>query len=78
MCAITSECIGRLIPEYIANKIKKSEMDITISIIGSHVQALPYEILENEKSIDLIFTNEGVYALRNLLSVDFKNKDYVI
>ena len=59
----------------LANKIKKSEIDIPISIIGSHVQALPYEILENEKSIDIVFTNEGVYALRNLLSSDFKNKD---
>ena len=37
--------------------------------IGSHVQALPIDSLEKEKSIDIVCTNEGVYALRNLLSL---------
>ena len=40
-----------------------------ISIIGSHVQALPLETLKAEKSIDFVFTNEGVYSLRNLLKL---------
>jgi len=41
-----------------------------ISIIGSHVQALPLETLKTEKSIDFVFTNEGVYSLRNLLKLN--------
>ena len=50
-----------------ASAIKKANIDIPIAIVGSHVQALPFETLENEKDIDIVFTNEGVYALRNLL-----------
>ncbi len=46
---------------------KEAKIEIPIAVVGSHVQALPYETLENEKDIDIIFTNEGVYALRNLL-----------
>ena len=54
--------------------IKDNKIDIPIAYIGSHVQALPYETLDKEESIDIIFTNEGVYALRNLLSyLDFMN-----
>ena len=41
-----------------------------ISIIGSHVQALPLETLKTEKSIDFVFTNEGVYSLRNVLKLN--------
>ncbi len=51
----------------LANFLKKNLTNITISFIGSHVQALPTETLKNEKSIDFVFTNEGVYALHNLL-----------
>jgi radical SAM superfamily enzyme YgiQ (UPF0313 family) len=47
--------------------IKGAKIEIPIAVVGSHVQALPIETLENEKDIDIIFTNEGVYALRNLL-----------
>ena len=50
--------------------IKESGLNIPIAYIGSHVQALPYNTLEKEKNIDIVFTNEGVYALRNLLSKD--------
>tara|TARA_B100000575_G_scaffold292299_1_gene300279 strand:- start:2370 stop:3929 length:1560 start_codon:yes stop_codon:yes gene_type:complete len=52
------------ISEYLKKKI-----NIPISIVGSHVQALPIETLKNEKSIDFVFTNEGVYALRNALKL---------
>ena len=57
----------------LSNYIKKVGIDIPIAYIGSHVQALPYETLNNEKSIDIVLCNEGVYALRNLLSVDIEN-----
>ena len=53
---------------YVSEYLKK-HIDIPISIIGSHVQALPVETLKKEKSIDFVFTNEGVYALRNILKI---------
>lgn len=52
----------------LSTSIKVSGIDIPIAYIGSHVQALPYETLDREPSIDFVFTNEGVYALRDLLS----------
>tara|TARA_B100001123_G_scaffold351315_1_gene402215 strand:+ start:510 stop:2066 length:1557 start_codon:yes stop_codon:yes gene_type:complete len=55
---------------YVANYLKNQGLDIPLSIIGSHVQALPKETLENEKSIDFVFTNEGVYSLRNVLKLN--------
>ena len=39
-----------------------------IAFIGSHVQSLPKKTLEEEPSIDFVFTNEGVYALKTLLA----------
>ena len=70
----------------------KKKIDTPISIIGSHVQALPIDTLKREKSIDFVFTNEGVYALRNILKINdytsenlskirgiaYRNKDKVI
>ena len=41
-----------------------------ISFVGSHVQALPKKTLENEKSIDFVFLNEGVYSIWNILKLD--------
>ena len=53
----------------LANSIKDSGIDIPIAFVGSYVQALPYKALDDEKSIDFLFTNEGVYALWNVLSL---------
>ena len=50
------------------SKICKENMNCKISVVGSYVQALPIKTLEDEKDIDIVFTNEGVYALNNLLS----------
>ena len=55
---------------YISDYLKENKIGSTISIIGSHVQALPIETLKKEKSIDFVFTNEGVYALRNVLKLE--------
>ena len=55
----------------LTNYIKKKNIDIPISFIGSHVQALPGKTVKEEKNIDFVFTNEGVYALWNIL----KKKD---
>ena len=59
----------------LSNFLKKKINDVKISFVGSHVQALPKETLANEKSIDFVFTNEGVYALHNLLEkLDFSEE----
>ena len=53
----------------LAKFLKKKDPNYKISFIGSHVQALPVETLKNEKEIDFVFTNEGVYALWNILKL---------
>ncbi len=55
---------------YLSNYLKQKNVAIPISYVGSHVQALPVQTLDAEPSIDFAFTNEGVYALRNVLSLD--------
>tara|TARA_B100000787_G_C16196597_1_gene301345 strand:+ start:117 stop:1661 length:1545 start_codon:yes stop_codon:yes gene_type:complete len=57
----------------VSNYIKSKDKNYFISYVGSYVQALPVKALTDEKSIDLVFTNEGVYALKNLLKL--KNFD---
>ena len=52
----------------IAKAIKQSNGSFVISLIGSYVQALPHKTLQDEENIDFGFTNEGVYALWNVLS----------
>jgi len=53
----------------LATDIKKEFPEIPIIFVGSHMSALPYEVLKNHKTeIDIVLTNEGVYALRNILS----------
>lgn len=54
----------------LAKVIKDAGLKIPVAVIGSYVQALPIKTLEDESSIDIVFTNEGVYALRNLLKED--------
>ncbi len=53
----------------ITNFLKLKKISCPIIFIGSHVQALPKETLKKEKNIDVVFTNEGVYALRNFLKL---------
>ena len=54
----------------LTNFLRENQIKTPIGFIGSHVQALPIKTLEDEKNIDIVFTNEGVYALRNLLSYE--------
>ncbi len=54
----------------LAKYLKSNKIDKSISLIGSHPQALPKETLEKEKDLDFVFTNEGVYALRNILKLE--------
>jgi radical SAM superfamily enzyme YgiQ (UPF0313 family) len=62
----TTNMIGAM---ELANYLKANEPQFKIGLIGSHIQALPKETMENEKSVDIGFINEGVYALHNLLKL---------
>jgi anaerobic magnesium-protoporphyrin IX monomethyl ester cyclase len=54
--------------------LKLKKIKSPISYLGSHVQALPKKTLEDETSIDIVFLNEGVYAIWNLLSLNDLSK----
>jgi anaerobic magnesium-protoporphyrin IX monomethyl ester cyclase len=58
----------------ISNYLKLKDNNILISYLGSYVQALPSKALKDEKSIDFLFTNEGVYSLKNILELKEINK----
>ena len=49
--------------------LKDKNIGIPISYIGSYVQALPKKVLLDEKSIDFIFINEGVYSLHKIIKM---------
>ena len=53
----------------VSKYLKEKNNQLKISYLGSYVQALPIKCLKEEKSIDIVFTNEGVYALKNILSL---------
>jgi radical SAM superfamily enzyme YgiQ (UPF0313 family) len=59
----------------LAKFLKNKDKSYKISFIGSHVQALPVETLKNEKEIDFVFSNEGIYALWNILKLDSFNDE---
>lgn len=52
----------------LSKAIAESNITAPVGYIGSYMQALPKKVLDDEDSIDFIFTNEGVYALHNLLA----------
>lgn len=53
--------------------LKKNGFTTPIAYIGSYLQALPKLALQNEDSIDFCFTNEGVYALQEVLGLSTIN-----
>ena len=59
----------------LSNYLKSKKIKPLISYVGSHVQALPIETLKKEKSIDFVFTNEGVYSLWNILKLKDISKE---
>jgi radical SAM superfamily enzyme YgiQ (UPF0313 family) len=59
----TTSMIGAL---SLADEIKKENILSPICFVGSHVSALPMDVL-SLNSIDIVLLNEGVYALLNLL-----------
>jgi anaerobic magnesium-protoporphyrin IX monomethyl ester cyclase len=59
----------------LAKAIKEEGITTPICFVGSHVSALPFDVLKNESCVDLVLCNEGVYALRNLLKTDIDNTE---
>ena len=47
--------------------------EFKIAFVGPHVNALPIETLEMHPEIDIVLTNEGVYALKNLLKTNLRD-----
>lgn len=58
----------------LADAIKEAGLKTPICFVGSHVSALPLEVLNTEPSVDIVLVNEGVYALRNLLAIDLDDE----
>ena len=56
----------------LAKQLKDTSPSIHICFVGSHVSALPKEVLELP-FVDSILLNEGVYALNNLLSANLND-----
>ena len=54
---------------HLSKLIKENNIKVPVAYLGSYVQALPIKALKDESSIDFAFTNEGVYALQNVLSL---------
>ena len=65
---------------YMSNYIKEIGITIPLCYLGSYIQAVPIKALKDESSIDFGFTNEGIYALRNILAegtIDINNLDHI-
>jgi radical SAM superfamily enzyme YgiQ (UPF0313 family) len=57
----------------VAELLKKSQPNSKICFVGSHISALPNEVLD-EKFVDFVLLNEGVYALRELLETNLEDE----
>jgi anaerobic magnesium-protoporphyrin IX monomethyl ester cyclase len=56
----------------VADQFKKEYPNIKVCFVGSHVSAVPKEVLA-WPCVDFILLNEGVYAVRNLLATDLES-----
>ena len=56
----------------LAQAVKQAHPATAVAIVGSHVSALPKEVLGND-CFDIALLNEGVYALHNLLRSDLRD-----
>ena len=59
----------------LANIIKAKKIISPIIFVGSYIQALPIKTLKDEKSIDIVCTNEGVYTIHNLINLKKFNSE---
>lgn len=64
----TTSMIGALA---LAETVKQAQFSSPICFVGSHVSALPKEVLAYD-CVDIALLNEGVYALHHLLSSNLK------
>jgi len=65
---------------YLSEYLKKYRIKAPIAYMGSYIQAVPTKALNDEPSIDFGFTNEGVYALHNVLAqeiIDINNLGHI-
>lgn len=65
---------------YLSEYLKEYGIETPIAYMGSYVQAVPIKALNDESSIDFGFTNEGVYALHNVLAqetIDINNLGHI-
>jgi len=60
------------------SELLKTKTKTPIAYAGSYVQALPLKALEEEPSIDFVFTNEGVKPLLNILSLNKINQESLL
>lgn len=58
-------------------KLKYALPSLPICMVGSHVSAIPKEVL-TKPFVDFVLLNEGVYALRNLLATDLKSSEQLV
>ena len=56
----------------LAAALKADQPERPIGFVGSHTSALPREVLALP-SVDIVFLNEGVYALHNLLRTNLRD-----
>ena len=66
----TTSMIGA---ELLGDAVKHEYPDSIICFVGSHVSALPKDVLALE-CVDIVLLNEGVYALHSLLSTDLREE----
>lgn len=55
----------------LAQALREQSPEYPIAFVGSHTSALPKQVL-SLPYVDIVFQNEGVYALHNLLSTDLR------
>tara|TARA_B100001123_G_C15323454_1_gene1028692 strand:+ start:2192 stop:3700 length:1509 start_codon:yes stop_codon:yes gene_type:complete len=58
-----------------AEALRNSYPEYKIGIVGPHVNALPLQTMQAHSCIDIVFTNEGVYALNNILSTNLSDSE---
>ena len=59
----------------LAQAVKQEYPETVIAIVGSHVSALPKEVL-GFSYFDIALLNEGVYALHHLLQSDLRDQGH--
>lgn len=57
----------------VAEILRNTYPEYKICFVGPHVNALPFEVLERHPFVDIVLTNEGVYALHNLLASNLES-----